>query len=108
MKSVVWVLVNTNSQKEAEKIGRAVLKKRLAACFGLIAKIKSVYFWPPKTNQLETSRGPLLVLETLPKNYPQISRLVKRLHSDKTPFIGKLDIKEVDGDFYKWLAGAVK
>jgi len=36
MKTTLWVLVNTNNLREANKIGRAVLKARLAACFGVI------------------------------------------------------------------------
>ncbi len=99
---IIWVAVNTNSAKEAEKIGRAVLKKRLCACFGIIPRIKSIYYWPPKSNRLEQSKGPLLILETLSNHYQNIVKLVKFLHSDKLPFIGKIGI-EVEKEFYNWV-----
>lgn len=106
-REIIWVVVNTNSLKEAEKIGRAVLKKRLCACFGIIPRIKSVYYWPPKSNKLETSKGPLLTLETLPKHYSKITELVKSLHSDKVPFIGQWEMENVEKNFYNWLKAEV-
>jgi periplasmic divalent cation tolerance protein len=104
-REIIWVVVNTNSEKEADKIGHAVLKERLCACYGIIPRIKSVYYWPPKSNKLEVSRGPLLTLETLEKNYKKIVQLVKKLHSDKVPFIGQWEMENVEPNFYKWLKG---
>lgn len=107
MQAVIWILVNSNNVREAEKIGKAVLKARLCACYGLYPKYKSVYFWPPHTNRLEQNKGPLLVLETLPAKYPSIVKVVRRLHSDKVPFIGKIKIDGAQNDFYKWLKGEI-
>lgn len=107
-REIIWVVVNTNNAREANKIGKAALKKRLCACYGLIPRIKSVYYWPPKSNSLETSRGPLLTLETLPKYYSQIIKLVKSLHSDKVPFIGQWEMEDVEKDFYNWLKKELK
>ena len=140
--TIIWVLVSTTSQKEAEKIGRAVLKKRLAACFGIYPRLKSFYFWPasrrlehshnnasrggppsrrlgsghsdasrggpPKSNQLEESKGPLLILETLPKNAKMLSSAVKQLHSDKVPFIGSVTIESLNSQFLKWMQGEIR
>ncbi len=107
-RELIWVVVNTNSAKEADKIGRAVLKERLCACYGIIPRIKSVYYWPPKSKKLETSRGPLLTLETIEKNYARIIKLVKSLHSDKVPFIGQWEMENVEKNFYNWLKGELK
>ena len=108
IREIIWVIVNTNSLKEADKICKACLKKRLAACYGVIPRIKSVYYWPPKANRLETSKGPLLTLETFPKHYNQITKLGKSLHSDRVPFIGQWEIEEVEKDFYNWLKAETK
>jgi uncharacterized protein involved in tolerance to divalent cations len=107
-REIVWVIVNTNSIKEADKIGRACLRARLCACYGLMPRIKSVYFWPPKSGKLEVSKGPILTLETLEKNYTKIVKLVKKLHSDKVPLIGQWEIENVTPEFYKWLAGEIE
>jgi uncharacterized protein involved in tolerance to divalent cations len=108
MKPVIWILVSTTSAKEAEKIGRAVLKTRLAASFGVYPRLMSVYFWPPGKNQLEQTKGPLLVLETLPKNYAKVSSAVRKLHSDEVPFIGKIKIDGVGQEFFSWMRREIK
>ena len=125
MNKVIWVLVGSTSQKEAEKIGRAILNKRLAACFGIYPRLKSLYFWPasrrlgsghsdasrggpPKSNRFEQNTGPLLILETLPKNVKIISSAVKQLHSDKVPFIGSITIDSLNPQFLKWMQGEIR
>ncbi len=107
-KSVIWVVVNSNSVKEADKIGKAILKERLCACYGIIPRIKSVYYWPPLSAKLEMSKGPLLTLETLPKNYLKITALVKKLHTDKVPFVGQFEFKNIESNFYSWLKNEIK
>lgn len=102
-REIIWVTVNSNTTREANKIGLACLKRRLCACYALMPRVKSVYFWPPNSGKLETSRGPLIVLETLPKHYNKIIKLVKSLHSDKVPFIGQWEMENVDKNFYHWL-----
>lgn len=101
-------MVSTTGRREADKIGRAVLKARLAPCYGLYPKLASVYFWPPRSGRLEQSGGPLLVLETLPKNYAKIATAVKKLHSDKLPFVGKLRIDGISKEFRSWMDNEVK
>lgn len=112
-REIIWVTVSTTSIREADKIGKAALKARLCACYGLIPKIKSVYYWPPRSNKrkknqrgrLETSKGPLLVLETMERKYEGIVKLVKSLHSDKVPFIGQWEMENVSKEFYAWMKG---
>lgn len=107
-REIIWVVVNTNSAKEADKIGLACLKKRLCACYGIIPRIKSVYYWPPRSSKIEKSKGPLLTLETLPKAYNKIIKLVKSLHSDQVPFIGQWEMENVEKNFYNWLKREIK
>lgn len=107
-RKIIWVLVSTNSNSQAEKIGRAVLAKRLCACFGIYPRIKSAYFWPPRSHRMETNKGPLLVLETLTKNYQPIVKAVRRLHSDKVPFMGKFQLTGVQQDFFNWMENEIK
>ena len=108
LNKIIWVVVSTSSSREADKIGKEVLRERLCACYGIIPRIKSVYYWPPKSSNLEESKGSLLTLETLPRHYSAISKLVKKLHSDRVPFIGQWKMEGVDKDFYNWLKGEIK
>ena len=103
MPSIIWIFVNSNTSREANKIGRQLLTERLIACYSLIPKLENVYYWPAGSGKLERNRGPQLVLETLPRYYSKITKRVRQLHSDQVPFIGKVVIDAVNGDFYRWM-----
>jgi len=102
MSRILWVLINCNSSVEAGRIGRAMLKKRLAACYDIFPRQKTAYFWPPRSGKITTGKGALLVLETLPAKQTAIRQLVVKLHSDQLPFIGSLAIA-VDRQYQRWV-----
>lgn len=108
MAKVIWILVNCNSVKEAEIIGKIILKKRLVSCFDIIPRHLAIYFWPPKSGKIETSKGATLVLETFKEKYKFVAKEVKKIHSDKLPFIGFIEIKSVAKDYINWIKGEVK
>lgn len=105
---IIWVLVNCNDVKEADNIGRNILEQRLAACFDIFSRYKTQYFWPPKSKKIETSRGCILILETLPKYFKKIEKLIKETHSDELPFIGSIEINNVHPDFVNWIKEELK
>lgn len=100
---IIWVLANCNTIKEAEIIGKKALKQRLISCFDIFPRQAAYYFWPPKTGKIEKARGCLLALETLPKYFSKIQILVKKTHSDKLPFIGSIEVKNVSKQYFKWI-----
>ena len=108
MNQVIWVLVNCNSVKEAEKIGQKVLKMRYCSCFDIIPRYLACYFWPPKSGKIETTKGTILTLETFGEKYNLIKKEVKKLHSDKLPFIGFIEIKGLDEKYIKWMRGELR
>lgn len=105
---IIWVLINCNTVKEADNIGRNILEQRFSACFDIFPRYKTQYFWPPKSKKIETGRGCILIIETLPKYFKKIERSVKKLHSDKLPFIGSIEINNVHPDFVNWIKGELK
>ena len=108
MAKLIWILVNCNSKKEAEKIGRHILKSRLVSCFEIVPRYLAAYFWPPQTGKIETSKGATLVMETLPNKYSQVAKKVKKMHSDQLPFIGFIRINGIDKDYWQWIKNELK
>ena len=96
------MLVNCNSGKEADALGNALLTKRLCSCFDIFSRQKTAYFWPPRSKKIETGKGALLIIETLPYAHKKAEMLVKRLHSDTLPFIGYISI-DVFPAYYAWV-----
>lgn len=107
MKKILWILINCNSVKEADRIGRALLKKRLISCFDILSRLKTSYFWPPKSGKIESGKGAILVTETLAKNFSRVYKLAVSLHSDKLPFIGSMDVT-VTSTYHNWVKGELE
>jgi len=104
----IWVLVNCNSKGEALEIGNGLLNKRLIACFDIFNREISRYFWPPKSNHIEEVGGCLLVTSGFEKSYDKIIIEIEKLHSDKVPFIGFIEINGLTNDYFNWMKEEIK
>jgi periplasmic divalent cation tolerance protein len=104
-REIYWVVTNCNNNKEAFRIGKQLLKERLVACFDVFSRVKTMYYWPPKSGTIEKGTGAQLVLVTLPRNYKKIQKRIKDLHSDDVPFIGAIEVEEVEPEYFAWLKG---
>ena len=105
MNKIIWVLVNCNTIKETQQIGKAILKRRFVSCFDIIPRHSASYYWPPKSGKIETTKGATLILETFGEKYNLIKKEIKKLHSDKLPFIGFVEIKGIDKEYINWIKG---
>ncbi len=109
---MILVYTTCKNKKEAEKIGRAVLRKRLAACAVTIPGATSFYFWPappqkkgglPMKNKIIKSREAILLLKTDKSKYPEIEREITRLHFYKTPVVLEIPVGRVNKKYLMWL-----
>ncbi|MEK7450172.1 MAG: divalent-cation tolerance protein CutA [Planctomycetota bacterium] len=94
------VFVTTPSEKVAVKIGRAVVKQKLAACVNIIPKIRSLYTWQGK---FYDEREALMILKTRRSYFPKLARAIKKLHPYEVPEIIGLKIDRGYKPYLKWL-----
>ena len=47
------VLITCSNLEEAEKIARAIVEKKLAACVNISSKIISIFWWENKVDKAE-------------------------------------------------------
>ncbi len=95
------VLVTCGTLKEARRIARSVVRKRLAACVNVIlSSAQSFYWWKGK---LEKAREYLLVMKTTTKRLAELENEVKRLHSYDVPEFIALSIVAGSSDYLAWL-----
>lgn len=97
------IIVSCNSSAEASKIGVALLKARYIACYEVMPRLSSAYYWPPKTKKIVKGKGATLIATTLPRHIPRAKLLIAKKHSDKVPFIGSVEIHDVSQEYYRWL-----
>ena len=101
----VVVLVTCGSRAEAQRIARAIVSQRLAACANLLeAPVHSVYRWKRK---VESAREFLLLIKTSARRLPALQAEVKRLHSYDVPEFIALPILAGSPAYLRWLAACV-
>jgi periplasmic divalent cation tolerance protein len=99
------VLVTCSSAKEAERITRALVNARLAACGNILrTPIRSVYRWK---NKVESAREVLLLLKTSRGRFTKLQASIKRLHSYEVPEIIAIPVAAGSPAYLAWLSESV-
>ena len=96
----IVVLSTASSLQEAEKIARAVLDARKAACVNIVPKILSRYWWQGK---IEHDEETLLIIKTKAGALDKITTLIKQNHSYDTPEVIALPITGGSERYLEWL-----
>jgi periplasmic divalent cation tolerance protein len=95
------VLTTAGSPQEAEKIARALVERRLAACVNIIPQIQSVYRWKEKIEQ-ETEW--LLIIKTRLNIFDSVRDAIKELHAYDLPECVMLDVSDGSEAYLNWVS----
>ena len=98
--SAVWVYVTASDAAEAEKLGRAVVEARLAACANILGPTTAIYWWE---GQVESGQEVALVLKSRQDLVPAITEKIIALHSYDCPCVVALPISGGNVEFLQWL-----
>lgn len=104
---MMLVYITCDSQQRAKAIGTHLLKKRLCACINIIPGMNSVYFWPPKTGELEETNETILIVKTLEEKFSDIECEVKAIHPSDTPCVLAIPVSHVSKKYYDWIKGEI-
>ena len=104
MKNIKFFYITASNKKEAERIAKKLLDKRLIACANVISNVNSYFVWK---NKVQNSKEIIICGKTTSKNQKEIVRVVKKLHSYSLPCIIFIDIKNGNDDFLKWIKQSV-
>lgn len=94
------VFVTAGSPEEGERLARALVEERLAACVNRITPVRSIYRWEGKVEQSEEE---LLVIKTRRGLFDHVKKRVQELHSYSVPEIIALPIVEGSEGYLRWL-----
>lgn len=104
--SALLVFVTCGSRPEAQRIARAVVANRLAACVNIAAgPVHSIYRWKRKVDE---AKEWLLIMKTTALSLRKLEAEVKRMHSYEVPEFIALKIAAGSRDYLSWLAGNVR
>jgi len=100
MSNYKLLYITCGSKIEAVKLGKLLVKNKLAACTNIIPNIKSIFNWENKVTQ---SQEAILIGKTQKKNVSKIIKLIERKHSYKCPCIVFFDIEKGNKKFLSWI-----
>ncbi len=105
MERAVLVYTTWPSIVEAERAGREIVEKRLAACVNIVPGMISHYWWQGKIERAEET---VMLVKTRASLAEAVRKAVKELHSYTTPAIMVLPLESVDADYYRWIVEEAK
>lgn len=104
---MILIFITCKNTEEAGEIGRALVKKRFAACGMVIPDAMSFYWWPPKKGIIEESHEAILLIKTIEKFFSKIEKEVKKMHSYEAPCILAIPVTKAHSPYLRWLKGEI-
>jgi len=100
MERAVFVYTTWPSVVEAEKAGRAIVERRLAACVNILPGMISHYWWE---GALERGEEVVMIIKTRASLAESVRQAVKEMHSYTTPAIVVIPLESVDQAYLGWM-----
>ena len=100
MTDKIVVLSTCASPEEAERIARALVEKRLAACVNVLPGNRSVYRWK---GAVEDASEVLLVIKSSRALFAQLRGELEKLHSYEVPEVIALPVVDGSERYLGWM-----
>ena len=104
MSAPCLVYMTMADRAEAERIGRALVELRHAACVNILDGMTSIYRWEGETRQ---EREVVLIAKTERAHADALIAAMRALHSFTVPCAIVLDIVGGNSEYLAWLASEV-
>ena len=98
--TVQFVYMTAGDRAEAERIGRHLVEKRLAACVNIFNGITSIFRWQ---DAIQTDREVVMIAKSVAERIPELTAVVKAMHSYETPCVVALPAAGGFDPFLEWV-----
>jgi len=102
--SVISVYAIFANADEAERIGRAMVEGRLAACVNILGPVRSVYRWKGK---VESADEVAAIFKTGDVRAGDLIARIAALHSYDVPCVAAWPIDKILGGYANWVEDSV-
>ena len=100
MTDKIVVLTTCALESDAERIARALVDGRLAACVNVVPGVRSFYHWKGET---QSSQEYLLVVKTSRDLFGALRAEMERIHPYEVPELLALPVVAGAEDYLSWL-----
>jgi periplasmic divalent cation tolerance protein len=102
MPDYIQVVTTTQHKEEAERIARALVEARLAACVQIVGPIVSIYRWQ---GAIETSNEWQCWAKSRRELFERIEQVIRRHHPYEVPEILAVPVVAGGASYLDWLDG---
>ncbi|WP_147821301.1 divalent-cation tolerance protein CutA [Salidesulfovibrio onnuriiensis] len=88
------------AMEEAQRIGEALVRGRLAACVNILPGMRSLYWWK---GRVETADEVVMIAKTRTELTESVIEYVRTRHSYEVPSIVSMSIAGGNPDFLDWI-----
>ena len=100
MTDKIVVLSTCDSGEQAERVARALVEQRLAACVNILPGVHSIYRWK---GQVEDAAEWLLVIKSRRDLMSELRAAIGKIHSYEVPELLALPVVEGAENYLEWL-----
>lgn len=100
MSKFVVIFSTAPSEREAAKIARALVLKRLIACMNIVPKVRSLYRWK---GRIWDEKEVMMVMKSKSSLLPGIKKELKRIHPYECPELVSMPIYDGLPDYLDWI-----
>jgi periplasmic divalent cation tolerance protein len=102
--TAIVVLCTVGKPEDAERIGRLVVERGLAACANILPGVMSIYRWQ---GAVETAPESLLLLKTTADRFEALREAIVSLHPYEVPEVVALNVAAGHAPYLAWLQDSV-
>jgi len=105
MSGYIQVVTTTEKKEDAERIARALVEARLAACVQVVGPITSTYRWK---GTIETAQEWQCVAKSRADLFAEIDEAIRGVHAYEVPEVLAVPIAAGSRAYLEWLDGELK
>ena len=100
MTDKILVLSTCAAEADAERLARALLDARLAACVNVVPGVRSFYRWK---GEIESEAEFMLIIKTSRDLFPALLAEIEKLHPYEVPELLALPVLAGAENYLSWL-----
>jgi periplasmic divalent cation tolerance protein len=100
METFIQVVTTGEKQEDAQRIARALVEKRLAACAQVVGPVTSTYWWE---GRVEVAEEWQCLLKTREDRFDALEQAIREIHPYEVPEIISMPLVQVSPAYREWL-----
>ena len=105
MEQALLVLTSLADEAGAQRLARALVERRLAACVNMLPAVRSVYRW---NDAIEEAAEVTLLIKTTTARYAELEQAILALHPYELPEVIALPVSAGLPGYLGWIANETR